>query len=86
MSDEDMIILIKAFESVSKLNDIIKSITGGYGIDAEGLDSIFDIFEVIRNNSRYAGLDEDEDYETFRAILYAINISTEEKYALIKKM
>ena len=80
---EDMITLIRAVESLDRLNSKITSITNGYGIDGEEFDGLFEIYEVLKRNSRYSGSD-DHDEDMFRAIIYAINKTSEEKYELLK--
>ena len=79
-----MIALIKAAEGFNRLNDRITAITGGYGIACEEYDGLYEIYEVIRRNSRYSGAS-DHDEDTFRAIVNAINKTPEEKYELLKR-
>ncbi len=85
MSKQDMIKLIKAAESANNLNNMIIMLTSGYPIDNEGYSKIFLVYEVLFNNSKYAGREDDESYEEFRAILNAMNLTPEEKYDLIKQ-
>ncbi len=80
---EDMIELIEAFEAFERLNSMINKISGGYNIDDPDFDGLYNIYEVIKRNSRFPG-EEDYDVETFRAIMFAINKTAEEKYDLIK--
>ena len=80
---EDMISLIKAVESFNRINDRITAITGGYSIDCDEYNGLYEIYEVLRRNSRYHGTS-DYDEDTFRSIIYAINKTPEEKYELLK--
>ena len=83
MDREDMIALIEAFESYVKLNDIIVNLTGGIEITNPEYAAMDNIYEVIKRNSRYP----EDDYrseEQFRAVMYAINATPEEKYELLK--
>lgn len=83
MNREDMISLIRAEEAFNRLNDRIIAITGGYDIDCEEYEGFYEIYEVLRRNSRYPGAD-DHDEDMFRAVIMAINITPEEKYELLK--
>ena len=80
---EDMIALIKATESFNRLNDRIIAITGGYDIKCEEYSGLYEIYDVIKRNSRYFE-DDDHDEDMFRAIIFAINKTPEEKYDLLK--
>lgn len=84
MNKEDMIALIKAIESFNRLNDRIIAITGGYDIDCEEYNGLYELYEVIRRNSRFSGSD-DYDEDMLRAVVCAINKTPEEKYELLKK-
>ncbi len=81
---KDMISLIKAVESFNKLNDQISLITNGYGIASEEYDGLYEIYEVIRRNSRFSESD-DHDEDMLRAVVNAINKTPEEKYELLKR-
>ena len=83
MDREDMIALIEAFESFVKLNDLIMSITDGYQIANKEYTGIENIYDVIKKYSRYWE-DDDESEDKFRAVMYAINATPEEKYELLK--
>ena len=84
LNKEDMISLIKALESFDKLNTKISSITNGYGISGDEFEGLFEVYEVIRRNSRFSESD-DYDEEMLRAVIYAINKTPEEKYELLKR-
>ena len=84
ISKEDMIALIKAVEAFNRLNNRITAITGGYSIACEEYDGLYEIYEVIRRNSRYSGIS-DQDEDTLRVIVNAINKTPEEKYELLKR-
>lgn len=85
MTRKDMIDLIMAFESFEKLNSFINRLTNGYNISNSDYDGLYNIYEVIKRNSRYPGED-DHDVDTFRAIMFAINKTAEEKYELLKRV
>lgn len=80
---EDMISLIRAVEAFNKLNDRITAITNGYNIDCEEYNGLYEVYEVIRRNSRYSGTS-DHDEDMLRAIINAINKTPEEKYDLLR--
>ena len=84
MNREDMIDLIKVEEAINRLNDKITSLTNGYGLSGEEYEDIYQLYEVLRRNSRYPGTD-DHDEDMFRAIVNAINKTPEEKYELLKR-
>lgn len=84
MNKEDMIALIKVEEAFNRLNDIIIQLTNGYGIDNEKYEGFFELYEVLRRNSRFPGSD-DYDEDMFRAVIHAINKTPEEKYELLKR-
>ena len=84
LNKEDMISLIKALESFDKLNTKISSITNGYGISGDEFEGLFEVYEVIRRNSRFSESD-DYDEDMLRAVIYAINKTPEEKYELLKR-
>ncbi len=83
LNKNDMIDLIKAVESFNKLNSQIAALTNGYDIDNEEYNGLYGIYEVLRRNSRYPGTS-DHDEDMFRAVIYAINKTPEEKYELLK--
>ncbi len=83
MNREDMIALIEAYESIQNLITAVTDLTGGYTIDNERYNGIYNVLEVIRNNSRFPG-DDDTSEEQLQAILNAINVTAAEKYELIK--
>ncbi len=80
---EDMIALIKAYESILNIISVVTDLTGGYTIDDDKYNGIYNIYDVIKRNSRYSE-DGDEDDDPLQAVLNAINITAEEKYKLIK--
>ena len=84
MKKKDMIALIRAEEAFNKLSDQITALTGGYGVDDDTYGGLFEIYEVLRRNSRFPGKS-DHDEDMFRAVVYAINKTPEEKYDLLKK-
>ena len=84
MNERDMVRLIEAFESVNKINNMIIYITNGYPINKEEYNGLYNIYDVIYDNSKYAGREDDEARDEFRAIMNGINISAREKYELLK--
>lgn len=84
MNERDMVRLIEAFESANKINNLIIHITGGYSINEEEYNGIYNIYDVIYDNSKYADREDDEARDKFRAIMNGINISAREKYELLK--
>lgn len=85
MKKQDMIQLIETVTSINKLNDDIIRITGGYPIANDEYKGIYNVYDVIFNNSRYAGRIDDKAEDEFRAIINAINKTPEEKYELLKQ-
>ena len=83
LNRQDMMSLIKAVEAFNRLNNRIIAITNGYSIDCKEYEGLYEIYEVIRRNSRYSGTS-DKDEETLRAIINAINRTTEEKCDLLR--
>lgn len=90
MSREDMIMLIEAVEAINRLEDIVLDLTDGYPIANDRFQGIFNVYDVLYNNSRYVNMESDYDRdfdpeEEFRAIINAINKTPEEKYELITR-
>ena len=83
MERNDMIDLIKAYESIENLSAVITGLTGGYPIDDDKYNGIYKIYDILKRNSRYPGAD-DFDEDNFQAIINAINKTPEEKYNLLK--
>ena len=86
MDKTDMIKLIEAYSSIEKLNKDIERITGGYSISSNEnnkYSKIYNICEVIENNSKYADKDDDESFNEFIKILNGIGLSAEEKYEML---
>ena len=71
--------MLKAIFDLGNVTDL----TGGYTIDDDKYNGIYNIYDVIKRNSRYSE-DGDEDDDPLQAVLNAINITAEEKYKLIK--
>ena len=84
MNKEDMIDLIKAFESFEKINSCINRLTNGHYISNPDFDGLYNIYEVIKRHSMFPGED-DYDIDTFRAIMFAVTKTPEEKYELLKR-
>ena len=79
MTRKDYKVLIEALLQIRKLDMKIMDITGGSGISAEMYRPFDNLYELIQDHSVYKGREDDDGIEQFDAILYAINISTEEK-------
>lgn len=84
MDKTDMISLIKAEESFIKLNNDITYLTGGHPVECEEYGGFYEIYNVLKRNSRFPG-NSDYDEDMFRSIIYAINKTPEEKYELLCK-
>ena len=82
LEKEDMIRLIEAFEAWELLNRMVHELTDGYRISNDRISKLDGIYEVIRRNSRYY-TDEDDDLDRLDAVMFAQNITAEEKYELI---
>lgn len=80
---KDMIDLIIALESFDKLNFQVSVLTGGSDIKNENINGLYNIYEVIKRNSKFSKED-DSDYDMFNSIIHADDKSPEEKYNLIK--
>lgn len=83
MEEKDMIRLIEAYISISNLNNTIIRLTNGYGISGEDFDGIYKVHDVIYDNSKYAGREDDQALDEFRAIMNGIGLSAEERYKLL---
>ena len=79
MTREDYKVLIETIIQVEKLDNWIKGITGGLGMEYIMRRPFDNLCELIQDYSVYSGREDDEGIEQFEAILYAINISTDEK-------
>lgn len=79
---KDMIDLIKALESFDKLNYQVSVLTGGSDIKNDNINGLYNIYDVIKRNSKYSKED-DSDYDMFNSIIRADDKSPEEKYNLI---
>ncbi len=82
MNRQDMIDLIKVAEAVERMRMRLTEFIGGGEIDNPDIETMSEIYEVIKRNSIYPGED-DYDVDTFDAIIYAINKTPEEKYILL---
>lgn len=82
MDKRDMVDLIKVAEAVERMRMKITDFIGGGVLDNPELETMSEVYEVIKRNSIYPGED-DYDVDTFDAIIYAINKTPEEKYMLL---
>lgn len=83
MNEKNMLRLIEAYISISNLNNTIIKLTNGYGISGEDFDGVYKIYDVIYDNSKYAGREDDQALDEFRAIMNGIGLSAEERYNLL---
>lgn len=75
--------LVRAYEVTEKYARLLNKITGyGCSFD-EDWDVGGKLYEVIRDNSIYAGREDDKAEDTFGAIVNATNISPEIKVFLL---
>lgn len=77
----DMIDLIEALDAFNKLNDQVSALTGGADIKNEKYDGLYNIYGVIKRNSKY-NRENDNDYDLFNSIIHS-DKTPEEKYNLI---
>ncbi len=79
-----MILLIKAFEAMEKLDNHVAEMTGGYGLLGSPYDDMFNVSRVISINSAfYDPNDEDGSYDKCMEILRNEEKSAEEKCTLL---
>ena len=83
MDEKNMIKLIYAYESASKLEDIIRMLTLGVEIVNEDYVGIHYISDVIQAYSRFAGKEDSKSVEELFYILDA-DIGREDKYERLK--
>ena len=83
MEKQDMVRLIEAATAINKLNEDIIRLTGGYPIANKEYKAIYNIYDVIYDNSKYAGRDDDRAAEEFQAIMYGIGMTAEDRYELL---
>lgn len=82
MNKKDMIDLIKVAEAVERMRMRLTEFIGGGEIDNPDLETMSQVYEVIKRNSIYPG-EGDYDVDMFDAIINAINKTPEEKYVLL---
>ena len=82
LEKNDMIDLIEALDAFNKLNDQVSALTGGADIKNEKYDGLYNIYDVIKRNSKY-NRENDNDYDTFDSIIHSNEKTPEEKYNLI---
>ena len=83
LNKNDMIRLIEAYTAMNKINNSITELTGGYPIDNEAYNGIYNIYDIIYDHSKYAGREDDDALNKFRAIMNGIGLSAEERYNLL---
>ena len=80
---EDFVELVEAYEIIGRYAQFFGMVTGRtYSLEDEW-DAAGRLYEVIRDNSIYAGRTDDEAEDTFGAIVNAINISAADKVLLL---
>jgi len=82
MDKRDMIDLIKVAEAVERMRMRLTEFIGGGELDNPDIETMSEVYEVIKRNSIYPG-EEDYDVDTFDAIINALNKTPEEKYMLL---
>ena len=86
MEFNSFIQVVKAYEVSEKYAKLISMLIGhGCGFSEEW-DVGGKLYEVMRDNSIYAGKEDDKSEDTFGAIVNAFNISPEEKVYLLMGM
>lgn len=80
MTKEELILAIRACEAIARLDRMITGITGDRGISGSSFDDIFCVTDLIYRQYDFYDPDSDEAYDDFAKILYAEDLSAEEKY------
>lgn len=83
LTKNEMVQLIESFDSWTKINNVIKDLTEGYGITNPMYSKIDIIGDIIKSNSKYNGSDDASSYAYFD-IMYNDCLTPEEKYNLLK--
>lgn len=83
LDKKDMIRLIDAYTAINKINNSISEMTGGYPIDNEIYNGIYNLYDIIFEHSKFAGRTDDDALNEFRAIMNGIWLSSEERYSLL---
>ena len=80
---EDFVELVEAYEIIERYAQFFGMVTGRtYSLEEEW-DAAGRLYEVIRDNSIYAGRTDGEAEDTFGAIVNAINIPAADKVLLL---
>lgn len=82
LNKEEMLSLIEAAESWERINDHVKDLTDGYAITNPEYTKIDNIYDIIKNNSKYPGSD-DHSCDCFNDIILNPELSAEEKLNLL---
>ena len=84
MNEETLLLLIKVFEAIEKLDDYIEGLTGANGLGGGPFDDLFHISRAILiNTTFYDPNNEDESFDKCMEILRDEEMSDEEKCALL---
>ncbi|MBQ9488931.1 MAG: hypothetical protein IKO03_06305 [Lachnospiraceae bacterium] len=84
MNKESMILLIRAFEAIERLEKHIEGLTGSVGLLGSPFDNMFNVARVIVINSvLYHPDDEDGSFDKCMEILRNDEMSAEEKCVLL---
>ena len=84
MNEKDMMILIGAWESFYKLDQLVKQMTGQTGIDLNKYRPLWQLPDVIKMYSKYRDSEADKDVNEFFRILNDLSNPTEEKYKMLE--
>ena len=79
MSREEMILALRAYAAIERLDRLIVGITGEAGLSGSSFEDVFCITELIYKNYSLNNPDSDEAYADFMAVLSAGNMSAEAK-------
>ena len=83
MQKEEMMTLIKAWTGFMKLNDIFVQIDKTCNLDGDDYQGLWSIYDVIKNHSKYADLNDDTNVNIFYEILSNKDFNLEQKYTLL---
>lgn len=78
-----MLKIIRAYADFVKLHSAIQQLDGGIGISASEYKGLWDLFDVIQNNSSFNKNYNDESDTGLMEILWNRDMTAEEKYNII---
>ena len=82
MSKDDMILLIKAYGALLRLNDLLSEMTKS-GLYGTGFEDLFHIGDLLYRNCGFFDANSDEAYRRFACVMESKNLTPEEKYDLL---